>query len=1285
MGDADMPMKVGAAELAVLSTVGERFELREQLGRGAMGVVFRAYDRMRRGDVALKTLQRFDGAALYRFKQEFRSLAGIVHPNLVTLYELQSEGDAWFFTMELVNAEPFLSYVRPGAPPLEQLDSAEPRRLAEHSESETYDTVDLSPTQLAAGLPEPSVHVSQVRAAWRAALAAAPLDVDRLRATLRQLAEGVVALHGHGKLHRDLKPSNVLVDPAGRVHICDFGLVTEAKVDLHSYSRPGAREFGGTPSYMAPEQFANLSATRASDWYAVGVLLFEALTAQLPFVGSLAELAEQKQRLVPPSPAGVVAEPGALPDDLVTLCQALLHRDPARRPSGEQVLAHLGASTRAAPLAVSRAADIDFIGREAQLQALRDALAHSRSGRSVTVFVHGLSGMGKSALIQRFLGELRAFPSAVLLEGRCYERESVPYKALDALVDALSHYLLGLSAADRESLLSPDITSLARVFPVVSKVIDEMSPADLAQPPGDAKELRHRAFAALRSILQHVGERNPTAVYIDDLQWGDLDSAAFLLDLIHNPSSPPILLIGSYRSDEVDTSHLLRALRRPPATGISGEVRTLQIGPLERGDASRLALAVLGDIGSDALRLAGDIADEAAGHPLFVAELARASATADGTLRRGASLDQVLGERIAGLADDARALLTATAVVGRPIALSVVSRAAEVRDEASALATLQAARLVRTLGGETERVEPYHDRIRETVMAQLSERDSRRAHRRVARALETESDGDLLALVELWIGAGDRAKAALYAARAAAQAEQALAFDRAASHYRLVLELAELSAEERRKVRKRLGDALASAGALSEAADAYLAAAEGAERELALELRRLALEQHLRLGRVDASLTAARAVLREVGVTLPRGRIGILLSILSEQRRVARRGLGLKPPAAAGFEHESLLRMDTYFSLASGLTYVDPFLGMAIRLRFLREALEVGEPIRAALAVSLEMGYRGTAGRDLDAGYEEARRRAHELADATGDDYVRGFALTTEGTANFLRGEFEAARANLAAGERTLIEQARGARWAIDMARIYGTASLFYLGRIRELVEVVPRYVAEALEVGDVNLSSALRSWRSNPTWLALGDHEEARRQALEAARDRPLEGRFHLQHYFQVLSHAQIDLYAGDGEAAGARVEAAWKPLKKSMLLRVQATHVEAQFLRARAALGAAATGRAPKAGLARAERCARVLAKLSAPWAHPLAALTRAGLAQLRRDDERAAALLATAAQGADEHQMRLVAAAARQRLGRLLRGDEGAALVHTATAWMRSEHIADPERMAAIFCPW
>ncbi|MBA3568906.1 MAG: serine/threonine protein kinase, partial [Pyrinomonadaceae bacterium] len=243
----------------------ERFRIRRRLGSGGMGVVYEAHDRQTDKVVALKALTRTEASHITRFKHEFRSLADVSHPNLVALYELMSDGEYWFFTMELVHGGNFLEYVRPGYQAKRSQSSLTPTLLrstggdtsAQDSEAETQQLDSIRTTFVEDTLPDISVNTR---------LSRSRLDLDCLNIALRQLAEGLHGLHETGRLHRDIKPSNVLVSKEGRVVILDFGLVAE----VESKGLHDSISLAGTPDYMSPEQGAQLPISTASDWYSVG-------------------------------------------------------------------------------------------------------------------------------------------------------------------------------------------------------------------------------------------------------------------------------------------------------------------------------------------------------------------------------------------------------------------------------------------------------------------------------------------------------------------------------------------------------------------------------------------------------------------------------------------------------------------------------------------------------------------------------------------------------------------------------------------------------------------------------------------------------------------------------------------------------------------------------------------------------------------------------------------------------------------------------------------------------
>ena len=244
------------------------------LGKGAMGVVYKAFDPGIERVVALKTIRKemFSESEqlelIGRFKNEAQAAGRLSHPNIVTVYDYGEDADSAYIAMEFV-------------------------------EGTGLDTL------LAPGRPAP---------------------MARLLAWMGDLLEGLDYAHAHGVVHRDVKPANLLVTNGARLKISDFGI---ARIESSTLTQAGSMI--GTPSYMSPEQFRGEPVDGRADVFSSAIVLYQLLTGARPFSGSASIVMQQILNQDPAPPSQVVAGLGAGFDAL--LARAMAKRPDARFPS----------------------------------------------------------------------------------------------------------------------------------------------------------------------------------------------------------------------------------------------------------------------------------------------------------------------------------------------------------------------------------------------------------------------------------------------------------------------------------------------------------------------------------------------------------------------------------------------------------------------------------------------------------------------------------------------------------------------------------------------------------------------------------------------------------------------------------------------------------------------------------------------------------------------------------------------------------------------------------------
>ncbi len=1062
-----------------------------------------------------------------------------------------------------------------------------------------------------------------------------------------------------------------MVTPAGRVVILDFGLVSDRTRSTVDATAEGT--IMGTPAYMAPEQAGGRRARPASDWYAVGVMLFEALTGALPFSGAPLQMLVHKQMEDAPSPRSLL--PG-VPEDLDALCADLLQRDPDARPSGEEVLRRLGSQTRARPPRLPAAPSPRFVGRNAELRDLERALGDVRAGSAVLALVHGRSGMGKSALVHHFADELGC--DVVVLSGRCYERESVPYKAFDSLVDGLATHLRLLPRDEVRALLPRDVSELACLFPALLRVESVCLPRD--DGGRTQRERLARAYAALRELLGAIARRAPLVLTIDDLQWGDADSARLLEALLSPPSPPAVLIIGTYRAEEAEPSPHLRDIVGLAAFSVS-------LLPLDAAETEELARSLLsadaGDGGAAARARA--ISREAGGIPFFVSELARWSSDTSG--EREPSLDLLVARRLGRLPADARRLLELTAVAGRPTPQRILLDAAGSPDGQAALRLLRAEGLIRTQGvRDSDVVETYHDRIREGTVAALAPATLTAHHQRLAEVFEA-AGADAEVLARHYLAAGDRKRGGVFVLSAAEEAARALAFHHAAELYAQRIDLDEglLGSDPSPldAVRVKLADALAQGGRGPEAARAYLAAATRAAPDVALDLRRRAAEQLLISGHIGDGLAALDGVLHAVGMKIQASPNRALVSFLACVARLRLRGLAFRERAEADIDRAELLRVDACFTAAAGLTFGDPIRGADFQAQHLLLALRAGEPARVALGLANHAAFLATEGGSARERVDGLLETATALAVRVDNPRAIGRSKMSAGTIAFFQGRFRDAVTTLDDTTRFLRERCTGVAWELDGAELWARTALVFLGDLAELERRATAQLADATARGDRFAEAWIRAAVTPYHRLAADDPRGARASVARALTF--WEGSAFLAIHFLALWHEVLaDLYDGGGVGALERLSQQWQAAERSLLLRIQVCRVILVWLRAVAAI-VAAKGDAGSAHLRAAERDAKDLVSEGMPYAEGMAWAVRAGVAAVRGKRPAAAELLRAAVERSDALEMALFAACARRRLAELSGDDVEAAKLHqAASAYFAAQRIQRPERWTAIHAP-
>ncbi len=1196
-----------------------------------MGVVYLAYDRELGQEVALKLLHTLTADGRARLKAEFRSLANIVHPNLIDLYDLVVDERACFFTMELIAGTHIVDYVRG---PLEQ-----PNGKDEF---------------------------------W-----------FRFTETARQLALAINAIHLDGKLHRDVKPSNVLVTGAGRAVLLDFGLLTPLEGVTSSDDERG---FAGTPAYMSPEQMWGQALSRAADWYSFGATLYEVISKDPPPIAAVLNAgALGEQKLLDGLKAGGLE----VPREVSQLIARLLEPAAEKRANADEVIAFFGGrGTPSLALATTpESSPSSLVGREAELARLHATFAAVQRGSTEFVHVSGPSGIGKSSLVRAFLSELVG-QAPIMLSWRCHPQEAVAFNAIDGLIDSLARHLLDSPSGVDATLSGEQVAALLRVFPGLTPVFSS-SVAAVPTPGTSPQQLRQTALGALRELLAVLAQTSPVVLWVDDAQWADRDSGVVMRELAREPTPAHLLVVLSYRAEDRATSAGLGVLEQAEL----GRSNELVLAPLAPEQGLEVVRRLLGSDAPRVRVSLENLVLDAQGSPFFLSELARylKFIQPGETPPERLQFDEMLYERMRDLPEAAQRVLEVFSVAGAPLELRVALMAAGLTEsERGLVINLERVLMLRATDVQQRTSEIYHHRIADQVLRRLSDTSRVERHGAIARALIAASNSNLLAAVDHFEAAGDGESVLRYILPAANQASRVLAFDRAAGLYRRAIELGctELA---RHELMRRLANALADAGRGKEAGQALLDAAAhlklvpDPQSEQVAYLHQKAAEQFIQTGHYEQGLAAVHSVLAELDVGFPRSRSDALKKATLLRAKWLFGGVRLpRRPVSAATPHE-LRRFDALWSTTTRLAMVDYALTSYSIARCASDSLRLGDVSRMVCALSLEGAHLTTL--PLPIFQRRADRLlalAAELNQRESRPYDDAFLRASRAVAHCFRCEFRHTVSEMDEATRILGGASQGRQWEHALWQIWAMIGLTFLGELKELKHRAHRIQADAAQRDD--RFSAQNASLGRPTTVLLAEDrpEYALEQADRALAWSPPE--YTSQHYMHYVSTVEADLYRGAAASAWERSLRMWPEHKKNYLLSVAFSRDELWHARARSALALSAEllrGRAPTnftvAELQRdATDAARRLERHGLPAGRAWASLVRATIEKQRSNQSEARRHLSSALDAFDAAEMKLYREGTRYCLGEISGNGHGSGLQVRACAFMSEQEIIKPRRM-------
>jgi tetratricopeptide (TPR) repeat protein len=634
-----------------------------------------------------------------------------------------------------------------------------------------------------------------------------------------------------------------------------------------------------------------------------------------------------------------------------------------------------------------------------------------------------------------------------------------------------------------------------------------------------------------------------------------------------------------------------------------------------------------------------------------------------------------------------RELFEALSVAVEPLSRAMLCRAVKAPDAelSRQVSLLIHKNLIRITGGsEAGRLEPFHDQVREALLASLSPADLRNWHRRLAETFETDVTTDPQKLLQHYLGAGDTPAVFRSANAAAKIAEKALAFDRAAGFYLTAINTGHGDKKSSAMLHRQRAETLAKAGRGKESAAEYLTAALEPEHNDVFQMRRLAAEQLMRSGYMDQGVEAFKGLLRSVGFWMPATPLQSILAMLAIRGILRLRGLQWLPRHEVDVSSAKIRKLDLLWSGASVFFIVNPVFGTYLQARHMLGALRAGEPLRLALSLGQGALYESLGGVPYYPAGNKLLALAESIASNLQNSYLSSALAVDRLLLDFLCGRIERG-----------LEQSRR---AVQLQRELGfeqtfegsTAKLGVIwflgwgGKIREMSNTAPGILEEARSRGDVYTFVLIRCMCLTHLADLAADDPDRAIEEMHQALGQWSQVRYDSPRLGAAVAVVECELYAGRIEEARKRMLAEWPAMMRSLLSRkCQWFRIMLFYMRARTSLALWILQKNDSVLLKETESYISRLRKMRSPMGTALGDALQSSVESGMGHHVEAIILLDNAETILRQQGSLLLAAAISRRRGEL-EGENGSNTIQAADAFMKMENIIRPDRMIFMILP-